>query len=198
VKLQHFVFALLLLVTGGTVQAQNARSATDRAALLHWYEQSLNERASQEARELAHTLNLNESETQLIRQFAAARIDAETQAQAYIINDPERRREATAQAAAQFQTRLVNVLNETQMQIYLQLLADKSRSQSSSTGVAQLTTAAEEVVAPATSATPAGATEASPAEAAAAPATKTRTAAKYTPKHRYNLSKYHHHYRTRR
>ncbi len=177
-KLQHFAFFVLLLVTGGAAHAQSARSATDRAALRHWYEQSLNERSLEEARELSRTLNLNESETQLIRQFAAARIDAETQAQAYIINDPERRREATEQAAAQFQTRLVNVLNETQMQIYLQLLADKARTQPASTD--QLT-AGQDASAPAI--TP----ETTTTETAAA-----KAPAKTAPKHRYNLNKYHH------
>ena len=71
-------------------------------------------------------LGLNESEVQLVRQFAAARLQAENEAQAFIMNDPLARREATDHASAQFQTRLVNTLNESQMQRYFQLLAEAS------------------------------------------------------------------------
>lgn len=123
-KFPLLVFAAGLLVT--SAQAQVLRSATDRAAQIYWYEQSLNERATQESRELGRVLGLNESEVQLIRQFAAARLQAENEAQALIINDPVARREATMRASAQFQTRLVNTLNESQMQRYFQLLAETS------------------------------------------------------------------------
>ncbi len=118
------LFAAGLLAT--SARAQVLHSATDRAAQLFWYEQALNERSTKEARELGRLLGLNESEVQLVRQFVAARLQAENEAQAFIVNDPAARREATERASAQFQTRLVNTLNESQMQRYFQLLAEAS------------------------------------------------------------------------
>ncbi len=108
--------------------------------MLYWYEQALNERATQETREIAGMLGLNESETQLIRQFAAVRLHAENEAEALTLNNPTERREANRRAAAQFQTRLVNVLNESQMQRYMQLLAATAKSKeipTTSTGIAE-------------------------------------------------------------
>lgn len=134
-----------------SAQAQVLRSATDRAAQIYWYQQTLNERATREARELGRVLGLNESEMQLVRQFAAARLQAENEAQALIVNDPVGRREAQERASAQFQTRLVNTLNESQMQRYFQLLAET-------------TTTAEKAAA--TTAAPASEAESAPAPAA--------------------------------
>ncbi|MBC7446541.1 MAG: hypothetical protein H7330_00605 [Hymenobacteraceae bacterium] len=120
-------FLLLLFVAGllsVSARAQVLRSATDRAAQIYWYQQSLNERATKEAREIGRVLGLNESEVQLVRQFAASRLQSENEAQALIVNDVAARREAQERASAQFQTRLVNTLNESQMQRYFQLLAE--------------------------------------------------------------------------
>ncbi len=116
------LFVAGLLAT--SAQAQVLRSATDRAAQIYWYQQSLNERATREARALGQVLGLNESEVQLVRQFAAVRLQAENEAQALTTNTPAGRREAQERASAQFQTRLVNTLNESQMQRYFQLLAE--------------------------------------------------------------------------
>lgn len=113
-------------ILASSARAQVLRTATDRAAQLYWYEQKLNERSIKEARELGRVLGLNESEVQLVRQFAAARLQAENEAQAFSMNDPVGRREATERASALFQTRLVNTLNESQMQRYFQLLAETS------------------------------------------------------------------------
>ena len=107
-------------------QAQAPRSATDRAALIHSYGVSLREQATMEARELARLLQLNESEMQLVREFATARLQAENEAKAQLGADPESRRAQAEQAAATFQSRVVNILNDRQLQAYLGLLASQA------------------------------------------------------------------------
>jgi hypothetical protein len=95
---------------------------------------------AKETREIGQILGLNESEIQLIRQFAAARLQAENEAQVANINDPVGRRDATERAAAQFQTRLVNTLNESQMQRYIFLLAESAKKKNTvttPTGIAE-------------------------------------------------------------
>lgn len=168
--LRYIKFLLVMLICAAFAPGAHAqlRSATDRAAQIHWYQKSLSERATQEARELSRLLNLNESEMQLVRQFATARLQAENEAQAYITTDAVARREAQNRAAAQFQTRLVNVLNESQMQRYFQLLAETSTENSTDSPAPTITS----VVPPATQPmTPAGAGTA-PAQLGKAPAAK--------------------------
>ncbi len=155
------------------------RSATDRAAQLHWYEHSLNERATKEAREIGRMLGLNESEVQLVRQFAAARLQAENEAQAYIMNDPVGRREANDRAAAQFQTRLVNTLNESQMQRYFQLLAETNNPSPTGTVPVLADGVVQAVAVPST--TPVVVEDASAAPAVTKPAAVRKPSRRYTP-----------------
>lgn len=118
-----FSCVALLLAFGASAQAP--RSATERAALIHSYQISLREQASTEARELAKLLGLNESEIQLVREFATARLQAEQEAQANNSN-PTDRHTLLEQAASTFQSRVVNILNDHQLQTYLNLLASQT------------------------------------------------------------------------
>lgn len=115
----------LLLTIGFNAKGQAPRSATDRAALIHSYQISLREQASAEARELAGLLGLNESEIQLVREFATTRLQAEQEAQANNSNETARHA-LLEQAASTFQSRVVNILNDHQLQTYLNLLASQA------------------------------------------------------------------------
>lgn len=127
-----FLFGALGLAFAANAQETQIaapKTATDRAAAIHQYALSLRQQATTEVRELARQLALNEAEMQLAREFVTARLQAEQEAQARLNLSVEERRTLYDEAQTAYQSRLVNILTDSQLQTYFNLLAAEAENE---------------------------------------------------------------------
>lgn len=120
---------MTFIAKGQVPLATAPQSATDRAAAIHSYALSLRQQATAEVREMARQLGMNEAEMQLAREFATARLQAEQEAQARLNLSVEERRALIAEAQTAYQSRLVNILTDSQLQTYFTLLAVEAENE---------------------------------------------------------------------
>lgn len=124
----QLLFALGALLVSPRLVAQSVgnQPTTNDHNSLH-EEIRLREQATAQARYLGRALHLNEAQIMQVRDFAFVNLHSLSDAEARFAENSDERHARVEEAAARFQRDIVNILTDSQVETYFQLLARQAR-----------------------------------------------------------------------